>query len=135
MEKERKCEGGTGRLPIARLAVCAGSMARLLLTHVRLVEGERLRARQSEGAIRLRRLARMYRHEVKVEVNAYDTGVGWRGLGPRKPGEDPLHKGRLMLREGRDERINVTYERMTRRRRRTSERDIPWYMGLPVVLG
>ena len=77
----------------------------------------------------------MYRHEVKVEVNAYDTGVGWQGLGPRKPGEDPLHKGRLMLREWRDERINETYERMTRRRRRTSERDIPWYMGLPVVLG
>ena len=46
MGRELQCEGGGGRLPIARSALPAGSMARLLLTHIRLVEGGRLKARK-----------------------------------------------------------------------------------------
>ena len=46
--RERKCEGGSGLLPVARSAVPAGSLARLLMTHARLVEGGRLRRRRRE---------------------------------------------------------------------------------------
>ena len=46
--RERKCEGGSGVLPVARSAVPAGTQARLLLTYARLVVGGRLRGRKRE---------------------------------------------------------------------------------------
>ena len=46
VESERKCESGSGVLPVARSAVPAGTRARLLLTYVRLVEGGRLQQRR-----------------------------------------------------------------------------------------
>ena len=46
--RERKCEGGSGVLPVARSAVPAGTQARLLLTYARLVVGGRLRGRRRE---------------------------------------------------------------------------------------
>ena len=42
LRRERKCESGSGVLPVARSAVPAGTRARLLLTYIRLVEGGRL---------------------------------------------------------------------------------------------
>ena len=49
VESERKCESGSGVLPVARSAVPAGTRARLLLTYVRLVEGGRLQRRRRAG--------------------------------------------------------------------------------------
>ena len=46
--RERKCEGGSGMLPVARSAVPACTQARLLLTYARLVECGRLRGRKRE---------------------------------------------------------------------------------------
>ena len=48
MEREVRCEGGNGVLPVARSAAPAGTQARLLLTYIRLVEGGRLRRRRWE---------------------------------------------------------------------------------------
>ena len=57
LRRERKCESGSGVLPVARSAVPAGTRARLLLTYIRLVEGGRLQRdrrervqRDAEGA-------------------------------------------------------------------------------------
>ena len=48
LRRERKCESGSGVLPVARSAVPAGTRARLLLTYIRLVEGGRLQRDRRE---------------------------------------------------------------------------------------
>ena len=48
MERDVRCKGGNGVLPVARSAAPAGTQARLLLTYIWLVEGGRLRRRRWE---------------------------------------------------------------------------------------
>ena len=48
LQREQKCESGSGVLPVARSAVPAGTQARLLLTYIRLVEGGRMQRDRRE---------------------------------------------------------------------------------------
>ena len=60
LRRERKCESGSGVLPVARSAVPAGTRARLLLTYIRLVEGGRLQ-RDRRGRVQRDAEARLER--------------------------------------------------------------------------
>ena len=52
LRRERKCESGSGVVPVARSAVPAGTRARMLLTYIRLVEGGRLQRDRRESSNR-----------------------------------------------------------------------------------
>lgn len=111
--KEQKCEGGGGRLPEARSALPAGSQARLLLTHIRLVEGGRLkalRAANPEGS-RRRRAARVDRGQT-VSLR---LGAGWLGQPSSVPGDKRRQEARV------DDRGQRHLERDRRQHERTAE--------------
>ena len=87
-DRELKCEGGSGRLPGSRSALPAGSRARLLLTHIRLVEGGRLKACRdaSKDGSHRRSAARGWRFGRVTQAQQ----AGWRGAPASAPEKDPL---------------------------------------------
>ena len=89
VNSEQRCEGGSSTLPETRSLVQAGSMQRLFLTHTRLVEGGRLKARkESSETGKLKRLAaRAWR----CRAVATNLQVGWAGLPTASPG-DPTER-------------------------------------------
>ena len=87
-DRELKCEGGNALMPYARSALPSWSLARVFLTHVRLVEGGRLDARRkaSMQGVQRRQLARRWR----VARMAHEQGVGFAGERAQLPSVDPL---------------------------------------------
>jgi hypothetical protein len=117
-QKELKCEGGGGRLPVARSALPAGSQARLLLMYIRLVEGGRLKARRaaSEAGVYSRHKAKEWR----CGQTAHELGAGWPGAALNSPVQDP----RLVCAQVKpDSRKIRRLDRETRQTAQTAQRD------------
>ena len=86
IQKEIKCEGGGGRLPVPRSALKAGSMARFVLMYIRLVEGGRRKApREANPVCVQNRLASRQSRFGKI---ARALGAGWPGA-PSFPEREP----------------------------------------------